>query len=91
MFKNSEMFRKKKYLNLGFCHGFITFMSSRGFFSLKIEMEIFFDSQLSVSSGPVLRFSSRILYPLSLYNFTLTKMADAEKSKGFCIASVAVF
>ena len=66
---------------MGFCHGFITFMSSRGFFSLKIEMEIFFDSQLSASSGPVLRFSSQILYPLSRRNLTLTKMADAERSE----------
>lgn len=72
---------KKICLNLGFCHGFITFMSSRGFFTLKLEQEIFFESQLSVSSGPVLRFSSRILYTLSLHNLTLTKTAAAERSK----------
>ena len=44
-------------------------------------MEILFDSQLSASSGPVLRFSSQILYPLSRRNLTLTKMADAERSE----------
>ena len=41
------------------------------FFSLKIEIGL--EAQLSVSSGPVQRFSSRIFYPM-------------DKSKDYCKA-----
>ena len=48
-------------------------------FHLSPRDGVFSEAHLSVSNGPVLRFSSRILYPSNLGKFPLNKMADAGR------------